>query len=177
MTVTAGSPEHGSIATNDDGSWTYTPDPAYAHELAVGGNTDPGADTVVFVAEDGHEAATFYTATPSITPTNTAPVNEQDDELDTDEATGTISGDAGFSDPDGDTLTYTVSTPTTKGTVTVDENGVFTFTPTDEARHAAAAEDAPLSDKRAEFAITVDDGLVLIDGDEAVVRAIFDATN
>ena len=61
-------------------------------------------------------------------------------------------------DADGDTLTYQVTTPPAKGNVTAAGSGVFTYTPTQDARYAAAAPNAPTADTRDSFTVTVSDG-------------------
>ncbi|MDF3280952.1 Ig-like domain-containing protein [Gordonia sp. N1V] len=73
-TVAASAPAHGTIVDNGDGTWTYTPDPAYAHGLSAGGNTTPGSDSVTFTVTDGHGGSVTTVVTPLIAPTNAAPV-------------------------------------------------------------------------------------------------------
>jgi VCBS repeat-containing protein len=53
-------------------------------------------------------------------------------------ATGTVIGAVNFTDPDGDTLTYTVPTQPPSGAVTVNAAGTYTYTPSQAARDAAA---------------------------------------
>lgn len=158
VTVTASTPAHGTLVENTDGSYTYTPDAEYAHGLSAGPVPAIGRDSVTFAAFDGRGAGVATSVNVTITPTNEAPVFELPD-LTADPDTGTITGPSGFTDPDSDTLTYAITDidPAT-GTLTIDEYGNFTFTPTDDARHNAADDDAPLSAKRLEFAITATDG-------------------
>jgi VCBS repeat-containing protein len=52
-------------------------------------------------------------------------------------STGAVSGTVTAADPNGDALTFTATT-SAKGTVTITAAGVFTYTPTGAARHAAA---------------------------------------
>ncbi|HET6734610.1 Ig-like domain-containing protein, partial [Mycobacterium sp.] len=61
-------------------------------------------------------------------------------------------------DTDGDSLTYAVSTPAGKGSITMTGPGQFTYTPTYAARHAAAATTATTADKQDTFTITINDG-------------------
>jgi hypothetical protein len=62
---------------------------------------------------------TFFNRTPTLTYDGSGNVIHDD---------GTITGQVVGKDPDGDALTYSVSTAA-KGTVTIDGNGNFTFTP------------------------------------------------
>lgn len=73
--------------------------------------------------------------------------------------TGAIAGTIGASDPNGDPLTYAVSALPTKGTVVVNANGTFTYTPTVAARHAASTVGAPASVTTDAFSVTVSDGM------------------
>ncbi|HCA51651.1 MAG TPA: hypothetical protein DEP24_01080, partial [Mycobacterium sp.] len=52
-------------------------------------------------------------------------------------ATGAITGTVRASDPNGDPLTYRATT-SKKGAVSITSTGVFIYTPTSTARHAAA---------------------------------------
>ncbi|MGU3499491.1 beta-propeller fold lactonase family protein [Mycobacterium sp. C31M] len=51
---------------------------------------------------------------------------------------GAVTGDLNITDPDGDTLTYTVTKAPTGGTLLINARGGYTFTPTQAARDAAA---------------------------------------
>ncbi|TQR86317.1 hypothetical protein D8S82_12100 [Mycobacterium hodleri] len=73
--------------------------------------------------------------------------------------TGAIVGTIGASDPNGDPLTYAVSALPTRGTVVVNANGTFTYTPTVAARHAASTVGAPASVTTDAFTVTVSDGM------------------
>jgi large repetitive protein len=72
--------------------------------------------------------------------------------------TGTVTGQVGATDPDGDVLTYAVTTKPTKGTLSLKADGTFTYTPTSTARHAASANNAPLSATTDSFGVSVSDG-------------------
>jgi VCBS repeat-containing protein len=73
-------------------------------------------------------------------------------------STGTVTGKVTGKDADRDTLTYTGTTTTSKGTVTVSPTGAFTYTPTAAARHAAAADGAGTAGNTTDtFSITVSD--------------------
>ena len=66
-----------------------------------------------------------------------------------------VTGTVTATDSDGDTLSYTGPTSTAKGTVVVNSNGTFTYTPTDAARHKALAGGAAAKDS---FTVTASDG-------------------
>jgi YVTN family beta-propeller protein len=74
-----------------------------------------------------------------------------------DPVTGKVSGTLGVTDPDGDALSYTLTTAPKSGTVTVNSaTGEFAYTPTQTARDIAAAT---LVEDGDNFAYTVSDGV------------------
>lgn len=107
-------PAHGTLtATPGTGgtvTLTYTPDPAYAHQLAADATLD-ATDTFALSATDGHGGTVTTTLTPTITPQNQAPQVDLTHEVVPYQENWAIyfftRGDA-----DGDTLTTTVSQPT-----------------------------------------------------------------
>ena len=156
----------GTVVVNAaNGGFTYTPTAA-AREAAA----KPGADAAtkadnftVTVSDDrGGTATTTVTVTvspASISPTNSAPVFGSPVVGTPNPVSGIVIGSVTASDADGDPLTYSGSTTTSKGTVVVDAaNGGFTYTPTAAARHAAAKPGADAATKADNFAITVSDG-------------------
>jgi VCBS repeat-containing protein len=80
--------------------------------------------------------------TPTATTTLAAP----------DIATGLVAGTVLGTDADGDTLTYTDSGAPSSGTLQLNPDGSFTYTPTEEARAAAS------SDSTDTFSVTIRDG-------------------
>lgn len=123
---------HGQLTINPNGSYTYTPNAGYV-----------GQDTFSFKVNDG----TANSADASIVidvinhvPSATAasPTVAEDGQL-VDLLTGT--------DQDNDSLTFAKATDPTHGTVTVDANGSYTYTP-------AANYNGPDS-----FTFTVSDGI------------------
>ena len=85
---------------------------------------------------------------------NTAPIAGTPT-VGTADANGKVTGTLNFTDPEGDTLTYSPAQPTA-GTVTVNTAGTFTFAPNATAR-AAAAAGGPTT---VTFAVTASDGKV-----------------
>ena len=116
------SPTHGTLTLNANGSFTYTPAANYN-----------GADSFTYRANDG--TANSNTATVSITvnPVNDAPVAANDsystneDTALTVAAPGVLGNDT---DVDGNPLTASVVASPTHGTLTLNSNGSFTYTPT-----------------------------------------------
>ena len=72
-------------------------------------------------------------------------------------ATGVVTGTLNTADSDGDPLHFTASTPS-KGSVALAGDGSFTYTPTADARHQAAADNATPATQTDTFTITTTDG-------------------
>lgn len=112
-------PAHGSLTLNANGSFVYRPDSGFQ-----------GTDTFTFVANDGTVNSAEGTITINVGTTggNTAPVATSAN-LNTDINT-TLNGNLQATDADGDTLTFELGTTTpAHGTVVVDTDGSFTYTP------------------------------------------------
>ena len=158
FTTPVTSAKGGTVSIDENGVFTYIPTETARHAAAADNATaDDLTDTFDITVNDGHGGTTTQTISVAIDPANTAPttsatVGEPDTE------TGAVTGTVAVTDPDGDTATYTVSPSAKGGTVSIDENGVFTYTPTETARHAAAADNATADDLTDTFDITVNDG-------------------
>lgn len=167
-------PVNGTVAVGADGSYTYTPSEALAYDGTLDSFTvtasDAGAGfhlhglagllnllTFGLLGLGGH--TTSVTVPVSVTawkkyntdPTATYSVGAPDP------STGVVRGQIYAVDAEDDPLTYSATTPA-KGAVAFTADGGFTYTPTAEARHAAARDwvtEAELSDS---FTVTVDDG-------------------
>lgn len=116
--ITSG-PTHGTLTNFDPatGAVTYTPDADYN-----------GADSFDYsvTAVDGTDTGGLSI---SVNEENDPP-EALDDTASTDEDTAvTIDLAANDSDPDGDTLTYTIDTDPSNGTVTIDPSGSAVYTP------------------------------------------------
>jgi VCBS repeat-containing protein len=114
-------PGHGILTLNADGSFTYTP--------AANFN---GTDTFTYRASDGTAQSNPATVTITITASSDAPV-AADDAYTTAEDTpltvaapGVLGNDT---DPDGDQLSAWVVSGTSHGTLTLNADGAFTYTP------------------------------------------------
>jgi|GEM_PF-2541958 len=125
-------PTKGSLtAFNSDGSFTYTPN----------GGFIKGSDTFTYAASDG---STTTNGTVTITMQNVAPVTAADGYTATPgaaitktAATGVLAND---SDPNGDTLTASLVTGPAKGSVTLNSDGSFTYTPSATFKAAGATD-------------------------------------
>ncbi|MBN1910231.1 MAG: tandem-95 repeat protein [Pirellulales bacterium] len=116
-------PDHGSVALEDDGSFTYTPEANYS-----------GTVTFTYRASDGTLESEEVTVTITINPVNDAPTGEADaysvlpgGQLDIDTESGVLAND---DDVEDDTLTVSLVTDVEHGTLSLDEDGSFTYIPT-----------------------------------------------
>ncbi|MBB6055796.1 retention module-containing protein [Tolumonas osonensis] len=119
---------HGTLVLNGNGTFTYTPDDNYN-----------GTDSFVYEVSDGKGGTDTATVTITITPDNDPPVALADNYSVLEDHTLTVDGNVfdslllNDSDIDGDTLTVN-TTPVTDvahGTLVLNENGTFTYTPDD----------------------------------------------
>jgi len=115
-------PSNGSVVSNGDGTVTYTANENFN-----------GSDAYTYTVQD-NDGATSNVATMTITvgPVNDAPV-AQDDAYSTNEDTqlnitapGVLAND---SDVDGDSPTAVLDTTTSNGTLTLNNDGSFTYAP------------------------------------------------
>jgi ELWxxDGT repeat protein/VCBS repeat-containing protein len=116
-------PSHGALTFNADGSFTYTPNANFS-----------GVDSFAYTATDGVLTGNTATVVITVNPTNDAPIGvadsyqtNEDTVLTVPVATGLLAND---SDPDGDQLTVVLETPPAHGTLELNADGSFVFTPT-----------------------------------------------
>ena len=148
----------GSVTVNGNGTFTYTPTAAARHQAA--GTTASAADrTDVFrvAVADEYGAVTDIPVTVAISPFNTAPTGGAVLQ-DLDVASGVVTGAVVGTDSDGDTLTYSGSTTTAKGTVVVSADGAITYSPNDIARLIAGSVYATPARRSDTFGVTISDG-------------------
>ena len=126
-------PLHGVVVLNGDGTYTYTPNPDYF-----------GPDSFTVSVSDGRGGVVVVPVSVSVTGVDDPPVANPPPLLVTEDtpATGTLNA----SDPDGDPLTYALTTPPAHGTVALNPDGTYTYTPTPEFNGADS------------FSVSVSDG-------------------
>lgn len=113
---------HGSITLNPNGSFTYVPTAGYV-----------GGDSFTYRAKDASGQSAAATVTLTVTAVNAAPTAAAESfrvvrsKVLTRGAPGLLAND---SDPDGDPLIAAKVASPAHGTVTVNANGSFTYTPT-----------------------------------------------
>ncbi|MFY1599729.1 Ig-like domain-containing protein, partial [Micromonospora sp. WMMD737] len=146
--------------TSTTGGFVYTPTEA-ARQIAT---TDPTqrSDTFDVTVADGHGGSTTVSVTVDIAPLapNEPPAITETVIGEPDPDTGVVSVSVVASDPDGDALFYDAGPTSAKGgTVTVDNStvGGFIYTPTDAARHDAAADGATPDQLTDTITVTVSD--------------------
>ncbi|MDP9387074.1 MAG: Ig-like domain-containing protein [Actinomycetota bacterium] len=115
------SPANGTLVLNPDGSFTYTPNANFS-----------GTDSFAYMAHDPNGGMATATVTITVSGANDPPV-AVDDAYSASEGTtlninapGVLGND---SDPDGDALTASLGTAPANGTVMLNPNGSFTYTP------------------------------------------------
>ena len=117
-------PSHGTLTLNADGSYTYLPAPNYY-----------GSDSFTYRVTDGVLTSANATVNITVTAVNDPPVATNDSYTTPEDTALTVPVGTGLlvndTDPDGDPLTVVVSPVTVPahGTVTLNANGTFTYTP------------------------------------------------
>ena len=129
--VTALAPRNGE----ENGSFTYTPT-ASARHAAASDTASPSdqTDTFTVTVADGYGGTTSVPVLVNVSPQNSPPVAGASTVGAPDPVTGVVTGQVNAVDPEGDPLTYLVTTPPASGAATVNPTtGVFTYTPTSVA--------------------------------------------
>ena len=123
LTVTLVDPAaNGTVELNADGSFTYTPSADFN-----------GTDAFTYQLSDGQSTSDPIVVEINVAAVNDAPLGEndmyeasEDTPLIVDAASGVLAND---SDIDGDALTVTLVDPAANGTVELNADGSFTYTP------------------------------------------------
>ena len=160
FTYTAGfgNSAKGSVTVSATGDYTYTPTNAARHAAARdGAAVEDQTDTFVVDVTDSYGAVSSITFSIPISPANTAPQASITSLSDPDPSTGIVTGNVTVSDADGDDVYYSVPTSTAKGSIAYTPDGDFTYTPTADARNAAADPNATAADMTDTFTVTFTD--------------------
>ncbi len=118
------STSNGTLTLNSDGSFSYQPNLNFA-----------GSDSFTYAANDGSLLSNTVTVTINVGETNDAPVSENDtysmneDETLTVDLPGILTNDT---DPDNNSLSAVLVNSVTHGTLTLNTNGSFTYTPAND---------------------------------------------
>ncbi|MES2098160.1 MAG: Ig-like domain-containing protein, partial [Pseudomonadota bacterium] len=120
--VLVAGPAHGSLTLNANGSFSYTPAANYN-----------GADSFTYTPNDGIANGNTVTVSLTVTPVNDAPVGVADSYTSAEDTTLTIAAVGVLSndtDVDGNTLSAVLVSGPAHGTLTLNANGSFSYTPT-----------------------------------------------
>ena len=113
--------QHGTVELNaETGEWTYAPNANFN-----------GSDSVVISVTNGYGVTSTSTITLNLASVNDAPTVEGEDNAITLRNVLTADGQSIAHDADGDTLSYTIATQASHGTLSIDENGKWSYTTTD----------------------------------------------
>lgn len=151
----------GTVVINSDGTFTYTPTAAIRHAAAaINAPASATTDSFSVNVSDGYGGVAAWTVHVPVSSANGNPTGGAITGLQVDDIIGAVTGSVtGVTDPDLDTLGYS-SNPTTVGGGSVDvyNDGSFTYNPTADQRHLAAALGAPFTSTHDSFTISVSDG-------------------
>jgi uncharacterized protein len=140
-------PSHGTLTLNPDGSFTYTPASNYN-----------GTDSFTYKANDGNGDSNIASVSITVNAVNDAPVCVTPQSGSTNEDTA-LNSSVACTDIDNPTLTYSKVGNPSHGTVTVNSNGSFTYTPTANYNGSDSftfkANDGNLDSNVATFNVTI----------------------
>jgi VCBS repeat-containing protein len=144
-------PGHGTLTLNADGSFTYTPDADFN-----------GTDPFTYRASDGTAQSSPATVTITVTASSDAPVAADDAYTAAEDTPLTVAAPgvlANDSDPDNNPLSAVLVSGPSHGTLTLNPDGAFTYTPatnhTGSDSFTYQASDGTLSSELATVTLTV----------------------
>ena len=111
-------PGHGTLALNENGSFTYTPAANYN-----------GPDSFTYRTSDGTSNSAPATVNITVTPVNDAPVANDDTATTVEDTPVTINVLANDNDAENSPLTTVLASQPTNGTVILNPNKTYTYTP------------------------------------------------
>uniref|UniRef100_UPI0031D78178 tandem-95 repeat protein n=1 Tax=Chitinophaga sp. TaxID=1869181 RepID=UPI0031D78178 len=114
----AGNPSHGTVTVNSDGTYQYMPAAGYV-----------GTDKFTVTVSDGHGGSSVITVNITVKKLNHAPVAVNDNYTLAEDVPYTGNVLTNDTDVDGDALTASLIVAPVKGTVVLNADGSFTYTP------------------------------------------------
>lgn len=159
---TPDAPASGSVTVNADGSFTYTPTATARHAAAAtSAPRSARRDSFTVTATDPQGVVTPIRVSVPISPSNSHPRIKAAKIRSVSAKTGQVTGILTGTDADGDPLRFTLpkKTAPSGASLTIDPtSGAFTYTPTAEARQAAAASSSTGAVNSETFGVKVADG-------------------
>lgn len=114
-------PAHGTLSLSNDGSLSYTPNTNFV-----------GTDSFTYIANDGTADSNLATVVISVSASNDAPVAVNDAYSIAEDTTLTVAAPgvlANDTDTDGDSLTVVLVSSPAKGSISLQADGSFVYTP------------------------------------------------
>ncbi|MGB8405587.1 MAG: Ig-like domain-containing protein [Mycobacterium sp.] len=159
LTYTATGAVKGAVSIESaTGVFSYTPTPAARHAAsAAGAASSVKSDSFTVTVTDDNGGSASKTVTVAVAPDNKAPTIAPTVGT-PDPVTGVVTGNLNVTDVDGDAVSISTTAKPKKGTVTVLQDGSFSYKPTAAAMHAASVPNAPVSATSDTFTVKVVDG-------------------
>lgn len=154
-----GSTSKGTVVVKGS-TFTYTPTAVARHAAsATTASEADKRDTFTITASDGKGGALPIAVTVSVAPKNAELGSPKTTVGQPNTSTGVVEGSVTATDPDGDTIKYSVASSTGKGSVIVNSaSGAFVYQPSESAARQAGLPSATAADKQDSFTISLDDG-------------------
>ncbi len=132
----SGKGTYGTFVINETtGEWSYVLDNTNTTVQALGGDSTPLVDKVTVIVKDGNGGSTSQVIEVQVTGTDEAPILNVEGEGSsvisaTEDSTAAVTGDLSkdITDPDGDSLSFTLLGSSQYGSLTLNEDGSYSFT-------------------------------------------------